>query len=65
MISEKRISKFVNSERSEMLCLENGEVQDVNETLISSMNNFNMQTWIKRNIHDFNIRMMYDDNDQM
>jgi len=39
-----------------MLCLENGEVYDINETLIANLKNLGMETWIKRNVNEFNLR---------
>lgn len=63
LISERVLSKFVNSERSEMLCLENGEVYDINESLMENLKHLSMESWIKRNINDFNFRLVYDDND--
>lgn len=46
-----------------MLCLENGEVYDINESLMENLKHLSMESWIKRNINDFNFRLVYDDND--
>lgn len=46
-----------------MICLENGQVYDVNQALINKFKKYNLNPWINNeNINDFNFRLVYDDN---
>lgn len=56
--------RFENSQNCELLCQPSGEIYDVNPCLQTYHENMQVSRWFKKNINDFNIRLIYDDNIQ-